>query len=285
MWFGPANFLGHKIQLEVHAYQFRGHELEFGVGTPRLSAGGAPSTLAVFVEGDGSFCQRYSRRQWRRFLTRYTGDVTLVRPCTLTNRLCGKPQFAGLDLMGRVEELATVVDAVDRRYPGQALVLIGESAGAHVAALYAHRQPDRVRGIVNLGGGVDSLADVLRVIARSSSGKRAREDAEATIERVAARPDSDELFWRRSYRFWHQLFFLDARRLWLHCPCPALIVHGQRDRTSVPYESVRIARQEFDAAGAQARFLLLPNRGHNLRSAEVFRAVNDWIGSIATSQP
>lgn len=262
------------LQTEV-PYTFRNQDLALHVGRPVGARADLP--VALFVEGDGGQCQEFRPGLWRRFLQRQTGDFVLVRPRGVMNVACETKAWRELDFHARIAELAEQIAVVKQRVPGQRLVLIGHSAGAHVAILYARDHAADVAGIVNLGGGMQDLAGVLRDLARL----RGQDPAE--VERVLAdvrdHGNRDALpFWNRTYRFWFQMMFSGVQPLWSHPPVPVLIVHGQRDVDSVPFDSVAVqARASHDP---RVEFLPFADKGHDLLDAEVFRAVDAWIGRL-----
>lgn len=277
-----------RVRADIGRYVFLDRELEYAVGVPKgEQATSAP--VAIFVEGDGSRCQRYSRSGWRRFVSTHAERFIVVRPCTLTNLRCGERALAELDFLHRVDELAALVDATKAQFARSDVFLLGESAGAHVAALYARRSPACVRGIVNLGGGVDDFAAVIEAIEERRSFprryldillRRKRSEAGHVLRQIERNLDSRELFWNRSYRFWYQMFALDVQALWFTCPRPALVIHGEKDRSIVPFDLVAQARARFEQRGADVRFVFVSDKGHNLRSRFVFDLIDDWMRSI-----
>lgn len=278
-----GNRLGREVRV-THEVDDAG--AEYVVGAP-VTPDADRLPVAVFLEGDGSLCQRFSPGLWERFVTRFAGDFVLVRPVTRVNRTCGTPAFAAADFLHRVDETEALLATLEARYPGRPLYLVGHSAGAHLALLAATRRPASVRGLVNLGGGIDELSRVLPAIVRAreargelSPARRDRELAgiEAFLADVRAVGPTDRPLWGRTYRFWNQMCFSGVSAAWRTTELPALVVHGEEDLAAVPFELVRDARDELAAAGVPGpRFVFLPGAGHDLLDPGVFRLVDAWI--------
>ena len=276
----------HAIQIVRHRYTSRGKDLDYWVGVPVCSTA-EHLPIAIFIEGDGSHCQRFREHLWKRFLRKHTRDFLLVRPRTFVNEYCGKARFVHADFSHRVDELATLVDAVIQSYPGRRIYLIGESAGAHIAICFSRRS-DVVAGIVNLGGGVDELAKVLPEIERERRRHGILDEAALvkrlqTVDEILASvrtaPHRTARFWGRTHLFWYQMLFLDVREHWRAATLPVLIVHGERDHDNVPISIVRRAKIDFESAGkSNVRFVLYPELGHDLRISRVLDDINAWIG-------
>lgn len=259
---------------------------EYFVGTP-VTSGAEALPVALFLEGDGSQCQRFSAGRWERFVTGFAGDHVLVRPVTRVNRACETEAFAAADFLHRVDETAALLAALEARYPGRPLYLIGHSAGAHVALLAAARRPSAVRGLVDLGGGVDELSRVLPAIPRAEAARgrisAAERDArlaelEGFLADVRAEGPTDRPLWGRTYRFWHQMLFSGVSDGWRTTDLPVLVVHGEDDLEAVPFELVRHARDELADAGLEGpEFRFLPGIGHDLLEPEVFVLVDRFI--------
>jgi pimeloyl-ACP methyl ester carboxylesterase len=283
-----SNQFGLQIRIDRGAYRSQGEPLEFLVGVPAQIAEDAP--LAVFLEGDGSQCQDYREGSWRRFLVRHTGRFLLVRPRTFVNTVCATERFAQADFLHRVAELGSLLRELRRAYPGRPTFLVGHSAGAQLAVLYAKAHPGEISGIANLGGGTWPLSDLLPEIAHESARRGKLSPAEARerlaqhqrlVARLQAAPDSSEPMWGRSERFWSQMFFSGVRELWAATELPVLVIHGTEDLESVPASAVAQARDEMANAGkANVRFVFLEGEGHDLLRAEAFQLVEDWMQSL-----
>ncbi|MFO0760808.1 MAG: alpha/beta hydrolase [Byssovorax sp.] len=282
----PVNMLGREIRVDEHPYEFRGERLAYLTGEP--AGGSADLPVVIFLEGDGGQCQRFSRRLWERFLTRFTGDYLLVRPRTFINTHCDEPAFTAADFASRADELDVVVRAVRARHAGRPLVLAGHSAGAHVAIAFTRRAPGEVRAVANLGGGVRELGALLPEIEieRAKRGEISAAELAArlraideTRKDVAAHQGSSAPFWGRTYRFWGQMFFSGVDAMWESPTVPIFIAHGERDLESVPFSTVEAARARLAGKGG-VRFSFYPTLGHDLLTEEVFRDLNAWIQAL-----
>lgn len=281
------NQFGRPIRIERHRYASQGEQLEYLVGVGGDADLREP--IAVLLEGDGSRCQEYRESLWRRFLTRHTGRFLLVRPRTFVNTVCGTARFARADFIHRLAELADLLAEVELAYPRRPVFLIGHSAGAHLAIMYASAHPGAIAGIVDLGGGTWPLADLLPEIAREKARRGRLTSSELTeqldgietlLARVRTNPNSLEPMWGRTVRFWYQMFFSQVRELWAATPVPVLILHGSEDLDSVPVSAVLKSREEFQAAGkASVRFVFLDGEGHDLLNAKAFALIDAWIAS------
>jgi len=125
---------------------------------------------------------------------------------------------------------------------------------------------------------------VRRGLARESELSKQLADITKTVDLVHRNPDSDSPFWKRTYRFWHQMFFSGVDDLWRATSKPVLVLHGENDLESVPVSAVRAAQVEFAAARKNnVEFRFYPNRGHDLLAADVFRDVGSWIATRPTA--
>lgn len=244
-----TNRLGLEIAVEAHA--------DFVSGTPRgLDLSAAP--VVVLVEGDGSLCQPFSLLGWTRLLQRMTGRFTLVRPITAINRACDVSEdWRARDFFSRVDELDLEVRAVRAAYPGRPVVLLGHSAGAHVAMLLLARRPDAADALVNLSGGLDALRGVLEAL------------------HVEPPPTQGEaLAWGRSPAFWKQMLDSGVAPLWRRFAGRCLVLHGTKDLRQVPF--AQVAR---DAAHLEGRcaFRPLEGAGHDTLSGQAFEVLDDWL--------
>lgn len=246
--------------------------------------------LVVFLEGDGGQCQEYSQRLWERFLTRYTGNYVLVRPVTAINKQCATPRWRSLDFFGRLEETERLIDVLQKRHSTRELVLLGHSAGAHLAMLYAEKHPKQVSAIVNLGGGMEELSIVLRAIEKTKYDKgeynrkqydRRIVELEEELNVVRQHSTDSSVFWGRTYCFWNQMFFSGVSGLWRTHRGPYLLIHGRDDHDSVPVELVLQSSKEVDAAVMGNKdFLFFDDMGHDLLNKQIMLRVNDWISKV-----
>lgn len=278
---GVTNLRGRDVILTELPYTFRNQALALQIGTPVVRE---DLPIALFLEGDGGQCQEYRAGLWRRFLQRFSGDVVLVRARGYVNLTCETQAWRMLDFHARTEELATQVTVLKAQFPRRKLVLIGHSAGAHVALHYAADHPGDVDRLVDLGGGVQDLAEILLEIPweKARLGQldaadlpAAVSEMQALITQVQQHHDPRAPFWGRTYAFWFQMFFAGTTARW-HCPpVPTLIVHGERDLESVPFEPTRLAVARN--ACTNVTWLPMPGKGHDLLDPEVFRAIGDWL--------
>lgn len=270
------NRLGQSLHVERGAYEFQGEPLEYFAAMPLQSKTALP--VLVFLEGDGEQCQAFSQALWQRFLTRYTGRFVLVRPRTLVNTLCAqdKDRWARLDFTHRVDELEALVPRVRSAFPRGPLFLLGHSAGAHVAQLYAERHPDQVAGLINLSGGFDELAGVLKDIAEQE-GDTAAKVAAFLSEAGAMAPDS--LVWNRTALFWKQMLFSGVRSLWVSYRKPCLVLHGTQDIANVPWAGVQRDGHAVTAAGGSCKLEGLEGVGHDTLSPRTFDRIDAWLES------
>ncbi len=284
-----TNVRGQSVELTEVPYTFRNQDLALQIGTPAVQA---DLPIALFLEGDGGQCQEYRPRLWQRFLQRFAADVVLVRARGLVNVTCQTEAWRTLDFQARVDELAVQVRVLKAQFPGRRLVLIGHSAGAHVALAYVLAHPGEVERLVDLGGGVLDLAEVLQHIPREMARQGKLEPAElaaavaqvqATIAEVSHHADPRAPFWGRTYAFWFQMFFSGTTAAWRCPPVPALIVHGARDLESVPFEPTRQA--VLHNGCGNVTWLPMADKGHDLLDAEVFRAIGTWLQAAPPSAP
>lgn len=260
-------------------YQFAGHDLDLHTATP--SGMTLQSPILLLLEGDGGGCQAYSPKLWQRYLQRMTGHYTLVRPRNLVNAMCETPAWGRLDFLHRQAELAVQVAALRRVWPDRPLVLLGHSAGAHLAMLYAADHPSEIAAIVNLSGGMDALDQV--ILALYPDGM-ARRRAVAWIQRMRANRTSDEPGDSRSPKFFAQMLDLPVGPLWRAYKGPLLLLHGGRD-DAVPASLVRKGMAEL-AKRANLRARIEPAWDHDLlyRTA-VYAEIDAWLADLGLAGP
>jgi pimeloyl-ACP methyl ester carboxylesterase len=261
------NRLGLPVRLESRPYTFRGEALEFEAAVPPTESPVPP--VLVLLEGDGSQCQAYSKTRWSRFVTREMGHFVLVRPRTLVNSLCEREpeRWKRLDFLHRVDELETLVPAVRQAFPDGPLILVGHSAGAHVARLYAERHPDQVAGLVNISGGYDELSGVLTELSGTPP---------VVLSSVRSASPTSEL-WGRTAGFWEQMFFSGVRPLWLTYRKPCLVLHGSGDRKSVPIAGVK---RDAAAVTGSCRLEILEGEGHDTLTSATFGRIDAWLQTL-----
>lgn len=286
-----SNMLGRSVHVEGGDYTFKDEALSYleatSVKDASADANKRPDDyktwpVAVFIEGDGSDCQKYSLAGWDKFVRRYAGDYVLVRANTLVNSVCGTDKFQKLDFLTRLDELGVLLTAVKRSHENQKIVLIGHSAGATLAVMYANAHPGEIAGIVNLGGGLDPLERVIKQAEREKGlNPEALREAEATIDQAVETSKSggnpDKPMWGRTEKFWGQMFSVEVKEEWLKTELPVLVVHGDAD-VVVPYTLMAKNRRELKRKG-KTNFVLDTEHGmnHDLFNDSVFLTVNGWI--------
>lgn len=236
-------------------------------------APGAP--LVVYVEGDGGNCQSFSERLWTRFITRFAGRFVLARPRWSVNSLCDdRERWARLDFRHRTAELEAVVPELKVAFPGRPLIVLGHSAGAHVARAYAELQPDKVAGLINLSGGYDELSGVLHDVAEADPA--AAPKIEAFLLEVRTLP-ADAAIWDRTALFWREMLSSGVKPLWTSFRKPCLVLHGTKDDASVPYRGVRKDAEEIETAGGSCRLVTLEGAGHDTLDVATFERIDAWL--------
>lgn len=247
--------------------------------------------VAIYLEGDGVVCQGFSASRWERFVTRRAGSAALAWAESRGNADCATTAWRESDFLHRLDELGALIAALKVQRPRGRLFPVGSSAGATLAALHAAAHPGEIAGVVNLGGGLRPLSEVLPGVEDEAlrRGRISKEEHAANLRvideaaaRVRAAPDSRELLWGRSLRFWKQMLDAPVARAWREARCPVLVLHGTEDAESVPFALVARSRDELRAESADhIRFEFLEGRGHDLLDLEVWRRVDRWIAERA----
>lgn len=174
------------------------------------------------------------------------------------------PSFAALTASGAL----TAVDAMDaaRRAENPAAppwLLVGSSMGGYLAALWAARNPTRVRTLVLLCPGFDMARRWAALLG---------DEAMATWERAGALPFPDAAGQSTPL---HWGFVNDGRALPPKPapPCPTVIVHGRRDE-QVPIDSSRAMAAEH----AQIRLIEVDD-DHGLMASkgDILAAVHQML--------
>lgn len=151
-----------------------------------------------------------------------------------------RPGMSGGGWPATGEDLAAAVAAVVRdEAAGIPVVLVGHSAGGHLAVWVLHRpESEGVRGAVSLAGCLD-----LRLVHEEDLGDG------AALNLMAATPQEQPEAWAEA----------DPARLG-RTPYPVAIVHGDRDER-VP---VAVSRSWWERAGTpdRDRWHVLPDAGH-----------------------
>lgn len=286
-----SNMLGRSVHVEDGDYTFKEEALSYLEATTVVDSSADATKrpaeyktwpVAVFLEGDGSECQKYSLAGWDKFVRRFAGDYVLVRANTLVNSVCGTENFQKLDFLTRLDELGVLLAAVKRSHENQKIILIGHSAGATLAVMYANAHPGEIAGLVNLGGGLDPLERVIKQAEREKGlDAEALRESQATLDQAIENAKSggnpDKPMWGRTEKFWAQMFSVEVKEEWLKTTLPVLVVHGDAD-VVVPYELMAKNRRELKRKG-KTNFVLDTEHGmnHDLFNDSVFLTVNDWI--------
>jgi pimeloyl-ACP methyl ester carboxylesterase len=198
------------------------------------------------------------------------------------NVTCGTEAFTKFDFLSRLEEIDAIATDLAKNHPGQKLVLIGHSAGATLAALYADKHPDKIAAVIDLGGSLDSLDKVIKEAEREKGydAKTLRENEEtldAAISESSGGGSPDKAMWGRTEKFWGEMFSTDIKNIWLKLAMPVLVVHGDGDK-DVPYSLLPKARREFKRANkTNYTFALEEGMGHDLLNSDVFTTIDGWL--------
>jgi pimeloyl-ACP methyl ester carboxylesterase len=266
-----ARLLDTPLQTSSIPYHFAGHDLDMHTASPSGDARRLP--ILLLLEGDGGGCQAFSPKLWQRYLRRMTGHYTLVRPRNLVNAVCETPAWGRLDFLHRLAELSAQVAALRQVWPDRPLVLLGHSAGAHLAMLYAADHPKEIAGIINLSGGVDALDLVISALYPNGIGHR---KAAAWTQRMRANRSSDEPDDTRSPKFFAQMLDLPVGPLWRGYRGPLLLLHGERDE-AVPASLVRKGIAELPKR-ANLRARIDPAWDHDLLyRTQVYAEIDRWL--------
>ena len=276
---------GREVEVRELPYTWAGHQLSLTVGVPRSDAS-LQFPVVLFVGSDGPVCERYRAKVWRKFVTVLAGDFVLARPRALVNELCEMEDLASLDYLHGVEELASQAQALRRAFPGRRLYLVAQGTGAYLAVRWATLPGSDVAGVVNLGGGFRSMAEVIPALdrLRLERGWLTRAKVEERLQAfrqlqvdVGLQAQSGGAFQGRSHRYWNQLLFADVPSAWKAWRGPLLVVHGSDDFDGVPAALVREDLESMKAAGREVRTVMLEGEGSNLLVPDAFRAVDAWL--------
>jgi pimeloyl-ACP methyl ester carboxylesterase len=165
-----------------------------------------------------------------------------------------RPGFGGSDGDSRVPTLEAHVDALTPLFgmaPARRTILIGHSYGGPVALLAALQHPDKIAGVVLVGGSVDPDLEVIYA-----------------AQHVADWPVFSWLVPRSLRQCNRELITLrsDLIRLKAELPrltAPVLMLHGAKDK-QVPISNVDYLRAQLASAGKSSLFhdLLFPAYNH-----------------------
>lgn len=147
---------------------------------------------------------------------------------------------------------------------GQKLVLWGQSAGAHLAALYAYKyrgKPYTAAALIDIVGPTDMPALYQQA---------ASDDVRGLLSQLIGDPVKDSALYNSS----SPTHFVTA------LSCPTLILHGDADEI-VPYQQAGLLRDRLQQAGVTHRYKLYPGEGHALQCATA-DATNEVIAFLRT---
>ena len=178
------------------------------------------------------------------------------------------------------------VESARRAFPGLALILLGHSMGALVAASYAVAFPGKVDGEVSTCGALRMIPalEFLRGCSRHTHSERGDERFSLLLPRKQEKDDwqgdrqrLDSVTVRLAGKVWIQGADWFAPRM-KELTTPLLILHGEDD-SLVPPE---ISRWFYEGVSSQDRRLLLyPAQGHSLLK-EDGEALDDIIAWLDT---
>jgi len=125
------------------------------------------------------------------------------------------------------------------------LVLLGASAGAHLALLHAYKNstPIKIQSVISFFGPTD-LTSMYNSITNSYYQS-------AMQVLIGGTPANNINAFRQS----SPLFFANAKS------CPTLLLHGAKDRL-VPVSHSKILRDKLKASGVKTELIVYPNEGH-----------------------
>ena len=125
------------------------------------------------------------------------------------------------------------------------LVLLGASAGAHLALLHAYKNstPIKIQSVISFFGPTD-LTSMYNSITNSYYQS-------AMQVLIGGTPANNINAFQQS----SPLFFANAKS------CPTLLLHGAKDRL-VPVSHSKILRDKLKASGVKTELIVYPNEGH-----------------------
>src|SRR5579859_1064148 len=238
----------------------------------RPAAGAVPPPLVVFLHGGG----------WLR------GDRSLVGPgfagwrpgplarlaaagfavASADYRLSGEARFPA-----QLEDVSAAVDWLTGRAdeygfdPGR-IVLWGESAGAHLAALLGLQSPGRVRGVVDWYGPADLAALDKQV---GAAGALTDDPLDSRQARLLGAPVAEVPELARAAS--------PISHVRAGAP-PFLIAHGTADR-AVPFQQSEALAAALTEAGADVRFEAVDGADHMWIGVEDLTPLYDAVVAFA----
>jgi acetyl esterase/lipase len=238
----------------------------------RPAAGAVPPPLVVFLHGGG----------WLR------GDRSLVGPkfagwrpgplarlaaagfavASADYRLSGEARFPA-----QLDDVSAAVDWLTGRadeygFDAGRIVLWGESAGAHLAALLGLRSPGRVRGVVDWYGPADLAALDKQV---GAAGALTDDPLDSREARLLGAPVAEVPELARAAS--------PISHVRAGAP-PFLIAHGTDDR-AVPFEQSEALAAALAEAGADVRFEAVDGADHMWIGVEDLTPLYDAVVAFA----
>jgi predicted esterase len=160
----------------------------------------------------------------------------------------------------------------------RAVVLIGASEGATVAAKIASTEP-MITHIALIGGGGETARKDLRLL---SDRKWYFFGLEAKFVSIAKNPNSvEQRAWGQTYKYWSSLLDINIGDLLFSLKIPIIMAMGEND-DSVPIDTAIALKKRFDQQGKQNFILLVfPNADHHLQNLSNSRSyAKEFLESI-----
>ena len=167
------------------------------------------------------------------------------------------------------------------KQPGnpKAIVLIGASEGAVVAAKVTSREP-KITHIALIGSGGDTVRKNLHLLSKK---KWYFFGLQGKLEAIEKNPHSvRHRAWGQTYRYWSSLLDVNIGDLLLSLNIPIIIAMGEDD-DSVPIETALTLKKRFIHQGKNNLTLLIfPHANHHLQDLSTSRNYSkEFLESIA----
>lgn len=145
------------------------------------------------------------------------------------------------------QQAASIEPLLDKNLHDSKPILIGHSYGAPIAAKIAMTYPDKVGGIILVGAAIDPEYEKFFTIAELAGIP--------LIQKIL--PASFRVAYEEKYSHVEELKAMQNG--WKEITCPAIIIHGDKDRL-VPVENARFAERMLSNADIQLS--IYENTGH-----------------------